>query len=143
MMRTWKTAAFGLLMASFTGCSSSGFLEESPPKAYLEANNHLYETKVGTYCWKSTCVDTAGPSELLKTEKPIEVKANESLSLVIKHERQPNERHMVQIQNKNEVDVSLKKNKMKAPSKAGTYYYSYSVWWMDESQKNVANLYWK
>jgi hypothetical protein len=109
MMRTWKTAAFGLLMASFTGCSSSGFLEESPPKAYLEANNHLYKTKVSTYCWKSTCVDTAGPSELLKTEKPIEVKANESLSLVIKHERQPNERHMVQIQNKNEVDVSLKK----------------------------------
>ncbi|MGK3717769.1 hypothetical protein ACSLFS_01750 [Priestia megaterium] len=54
-------------------------------------------------------MDTAGPSELLKTEKPIEVKANESLSLVIKHERQPNERHMVQIQNKNEVDVSLKK----------------------------------
>jgi len=28
---------------------------------------------------------------------------------------------------------------MKAPSKAGTYYYSYSVWWMDESQKNVSN----
>jgi hypothetical protein len=66
-MRTWKTAAFGLVMASFTGCSSSGFLEESPPKAYLEASNQLYETKTGTY------------------------------------------------------------------------YYSYSVWWMDESQKNVSN----
>ena len=31
-MRTWKTAALGLIMASFTGCSSSEFLEESPPK---------------------------------------------------------------------------------------------------------------
>ena len=82
---------------------------------------------------------TAGPSELLKTEKPIKVKANESLSLVIKYKQQPNERDMVQIQNKNEVDVPLKKNKMKAPSERGTYYYSYSVWWMDESQKNVSN----
>ncbi|PVE70887.1 hypothetical protein [Priestia megaterium] len=138
-MRTWKTAAFGLIMASFTGCSSSGVLEESPPKAYLKANNHLYETKVGTYCWKETCVDKAGPLELLKTEKPIEVKANESLALIIKHKRQPNERNMVQIQNKHEVDVPLKKNKLKAPSERGTYYYSYSVWWMDESQKNVSN----
>ncbi|WP_337134168.1 hypothetical protein [Priestia megaterium] len=138
-MRKWKTAAFGLIVASFTGCSSSGVLEESPPKAYLEANNHLYETKVGTYCWKETCVDKAGPLELLKTEKPIEVKANESLALIIKHKGQPNERHMVQIQNKNEVDIPLKKNKMKTPSERGTYYYSYSVWWMDKNQKNVSN----
>jgi hypothetical protein len=139
MMRIWKTTAFGLIMASITGCSSSGFLEESPPKVYLEINDHLYETKTGTYCWKNTCVDKAGPLELLKTEKPIEVKANESLALTIKHKRQPNERHMVQIQNKHEVDVPLKKSKLKAPSKAGTYYYSYSVWWMDENQKNVSN----
>ncbi|MED4170099.1 hypothetical protein [Priestia megaterium] len=82
---------------------------------------------------------TAGPSELLKTEKPIKVKANESLSLVIKYKQQPNERDMVQIQNKNEVDVPLKKNKMKAPSERGTYYYPYSVWWMDKNLKNVSN----
>lgn len=137
-MRIWKTTAFGLIMASITGCSSSGFLEESPPKAYLEINDHLYETKTGTYCWKNTCVDKAGPLELLKTEKPIEVKANESLALTIKHKRQPNERLMVQIQNKNEVDVPLKKSKVKAPSERGTYYYSYSVWWMDKNQKNVS-----
>jgi hypothetical protein len=139
MMKKWKTAACGLIMASFTGCSNSGFLEESPPKAYLEASNRLYETRVGAYCWKETCVDKAGPLELLKTEKPIKVKANESLSLVIKYKRQPNERDMVQIQNKNEVDVPLKKNKMKAPSERGTYYYSYSVWWMDKNFKNVSN----
>ncbi|MDG0029586.1 hypothetical protein MMB68_08395 [Priestia sp. Y58] len=139
MMKKWKTAAGGLIMASFTGCSSSGFLEESPPKAYLEASNHLYETKVGTYCWESTCVDKAGPLELLKTEQPIKVKANESLSLVIKYKRQPNEKHMAQIQNSHEVEIPLKKNKLKAPSESGTYYYSYSVWWMDESQQNVSN----
>ncbi|WP_243556489.1 hypothetical protein [Priestia megaterium] len=109
-MKKWKTAAGGLLMASFTGCSSSGFLEESPPKVYLEASNHLYETKVGTYCWESTCVDKAGPLELLKTEQPIKVKANESLSLVIKYKRQPNEKHMAQIQNSHEVEIPLKKS---------------------------------
>lgn len=79
-------------------------------------------------------MDNVGPLELLKTEKPIEVKANESLSLVIKY-KQPNEKHLVQIQNKHEVDVPLKKSKLKAPSKTGTYCYSYSVWWMDENQK--------
>lgn len=76
---------------------------------------------------------------MLKTEQPIKVKANESLSLVIKYKRQPNEKHMAQIQNSHEVEIPLKKNKLKAPSESGTYYYSYSVWWMDESQKNVSN----
>ncbi|MFP7731961.1 hypothetical protein ACLHDF_00760 [Priestia aryabhattai] len=71
MIKKWKVAAFGLIIASFTGYSSSEFLEESPPKADLEVNNHIYEAKVGTYCWNKTCVDAAGPLKLLKTKKYI------------------------------------------------------------------------
>lgn len=55
------------------GCSLNGMTGSQPPKARIEVGEKSYQTKLGTYCWKRTCVDTAGSVELLKGKTPVKV----------------------------------------------------------------------
>ncbi|MBO1910880.1 hypothetical protein J4G37_39565, partial [Microvirga sp. 3-52] len=51
----------------------------------------LKRTVLGTYCWKSMCVDTVGPQELLDGKDPVKVKAGEEIVIVMDYNPKPNE----------------------------------------------------
>jgi len=133
-------ALFGL---TIMGCSNNGLSGGKPPKVFIEIDNKKFETTLGTYCWqgegKSECVDTAGPVELLKDKKPIEVKSGENITFLMDYEPKPNEFHVVQIGNNKETEVIVKDNRFTAPTQSGVYYYSYGVWWMDEKEANLSH----
>jgi len=120
------------------GCSK-GMSGDKPPKVYIDIGNEKYETKLGAYCWKGTCVDTAGPLELLKGKEPIKVIPGEKISFIMDYEPRPNEFHLIQMNENNENDIIVKENSFSAPTQKGIYYYSYGVWWMDEKEENLSN----
>jgi len=99
---------------------------------------------LGSYCWdiskgKSECVDTAGPVELLKDEKPIQIKAGEQIKLNMDYTPKPNKIHLSQIDNDDEKEIEINDNQFTAPDEKGTYFYSYGVWWMDEEDEDLSN----
>jgi hypothetical protein len=116
---------------------------EKPPNAYIEINNRRFDTKLGTYCWhtkgKGICVDTAGPVELLKGKKPLEVRPEEKITFGMDFNPKPNQFHVLQIGNGKETEVVVNDNQFSAPAQKGVYYYTYGVWWMDEEKKNIAH----
>lgn len=144
-MKKWLVASLLFVGFTLSGCSDSnnGIAGEKPPEAMVEVGNKSYETTLGSYCWggngQSTCVDTAGPKELLKGKEQIKVKPGEKIIFAMNYEPQPNEFHVLQISESDEVEVSVKDNSFSAPLLKGVYYYSYGVWWMDEQEENVSN----
>ncbi|WP_053104131.1 hypothetical protein [Bacillus sp. FJAT-27231] len=142
-MNRWLFILVLLIGLNLMGCSNEKLSGGKPPKAFIEIDNVRFEITLGTYCWsgsgKGTCVDTAGPVELLKDKTPIKVKPGETISFVIDYEPKPNESHVVQISNNNENEVKVKDNSFTAPMQSGVYYYSYGVWWMDEQETNVSH----
>lgn len=127
---------FGL---TIMGCSKEGMSGEKPPEVYIKIGNENYETKLGTYCWKGTCADTAGPVELLKGKEPIKVNPGEKISFIMDYEPKPNEFHLIQISENNKNEVLVKENGFSTPTQKGVYYYSYGVWWMDEKEENLSH----
>ena len=125
------------------GCSNEGLSGGKPPKAFIENDNERFETTLGTYCWqgggKGTCIDTAGPIELLEGKKPIQVKSGENLTFVMEYEPKPNEFHVVQMSENKEAEVVVKDNHFNAPTQKGVYYYSYGVRWMDGKEENLSH----
>jgi hypothetical protein len=110
-----------------------------PPKAMLHIGNIEYETKLGTYCWKATCVDTVGPVELLKDQKPIKVNTKDEITFVMDYQPKPNEFHLEQSNGGIQTEVELKDDRFTAPAQKGTYYYSYGVWWMDDKVAHLSH----
>src|SRR5699024_8951688 len=103
-----------------------------------------YETVLSTYCWdvskgESECVDTAGPVDLLKDEKPIKIKAGEQIKLNMDYTPKPNKIHLSQIENDEEVEIEINDNQLTAHDEKGTYFYSYGVWWMDEEDTDLSH----
>ncbi|WP_226530248.1 hypothetical protein [Metabacillus niabensis] len=120
------------------GCSKD-MSGDKPPEVYITIGNERYETKLGAYCWKGTCIDTAGPIELLKGKEPIKVIPGEKISFIMDYEPKPNEFHLIQMNENNENEIKVKENSFSAPTQKGIYYYSYGVWWMDEKKENLSN----
>ncbi|WP_010532366.1 hypothetical protein [Lentibacillus jeotgali] len=112
---------------------------DSPPNAYIKVDNNKYSTKLGSYCWKTGCVDKVGPVELLKDKEPIQVRADESITLRMEYSPKPSEIHLSQISNGKENDVKLKDNQFTAPHEKGIYYYNYGVWWKDEEEESLSH----
>lgn len=127
-----------LIGFNLIGCSNEQLSGGKPPKVFIEIDNELFETTLGTYCWNGTCVDTAGPIELLKGKKPVKVKPGENISFVMDYEPKPNEFHVVEMSENKETEVIVKDNQITAPTQKGVYYYAYGVWWMDEKEENVS-----
>ncbi|MBP0723839.1 hypothetical protein J5Y03_01415 [Bacillus sp. RG28] len=143
-MNKWLTLTVLFLFINLTSCSSNdGMKGDKPPKTMIQIGGQTYETKLGTYCWsskgKGECVDTAGPVELLKGKKPIEVKPGEDITVMMNYNPKPNEIHLTQINNNKEIKVAIEKNHFKAPSNKGLYYYAYSVRWMDKKKEHTSN----
>ncbi|WP_318508788.1 hypothetical protein [Bacillus sp. T3] len=132
-----------LIGLSLMGCSNDRLSGGKPPKAFIKINNEMFETTLGTYCWnggrKTTCIDTVGPIELLKGEKPIKVKSGENITFVMDYKPKPNEIHVVLMSNNKETEVEVKDNQFTVPTQKGVYYYSYGVWWMDDKEENLSH----
>lgn len=130
-----------LVLISFTimGCSKEELSGDKPPQVNINIENKNYKTELGTYCWQDGCVDTVGPVELLKGKVPIKVNPGEKISLLMEYEPKPNEYQLMQVSESNENEVLIEKNSFSAPSQKGVYYYSYSVWWMDDKEENLSH----
>lgn len=127
---------FGVIL---TGCSNGGLSGSKPPAAFVIIADEKYETDLGTYCWKGTCVDTVGPVERLEGNEPIIVKAGETIYFEMDYDPKPNEIHLNQYHENEEKKITVSDNSFTAPSETGIYYYSYGVWWMDEKDERVSN----
>lgn len=134
-----------LLIFTLVGCSNSGMGsgDPKPPNASIKIGDKTYETKLGTYCWnkngKGICVDSAGPVEMLKDQKPIVVKPGDKIKFIMDYEPKPNEIDVQQINGEKETEVVVKDNQFNAPTEKGIYYYSYGVWWNNEKEENVSD----
>src|SRR4051812_40803519 len=105
-MDKWLLALVILVGITLVGCSNNGttgngMTGEKPPIAFIKIGNETYDTKLGSYCWKggtkSTCVDTAGPVELLENVNPTQVQPGEKVTFEMGYEPKPNEFHVIQI----------------------------------------------
>ncbi|RUT35832.1 GNAT family N-acetyltransferase [Paenibacillus zeisoli] len=89
---------------------------------------------------QSTCVDSIGPVELLKNEKPIAVAPGAVIKFVMNYEPLPNKSSVEQFTKDQQItQVAVNNDAFQAPIQKGTYYYSFGVWWMDEKKTNVAH----
>ena len=138
-MNKWSLPAITLLILILSGCVKGGVLEGKPPKVFMEIGSEMHETTLGTYCWKNSCVDTAGPTEMLEDKEPIKIKPGETISFVMDYEPKPNEFHVLQMSEDGETEITLHGNHFSAPTEQGVYYYSYGVWWMNEKEKNLSH----
>jgi hypothetical protein len=150
-MRKFSIVAILFFVIIVSGCNGvlikntdgSGNLSgNKPPIVNIEMDGVKHETKLGSYCWESNgkaeCVDTAGPVELLADDEPIQIKSGEQITLTMDYTPKPNEIHLSQIKNNEEIEIEIKDQKFTAPDEKGIYYYSYGVWWMDEKEENVS-----
>lgn len=135
------TACNGIFTKNIDG--SGNLSGNMPPIVNIEIDGVKHETKLGSYCWESNgkaeCVDTAGPVELLADDEPIQIKSGEQITLTMDYTPKPNEIHLSQIKNNEEIEIEIKDQKFTAPDEKGIYYYSYGVWWMDEKEENVSH----
>jgi len=147
-MNKWLLSFIVLIVITIAGCSkgessTNKLTGSKPPIAMIKIDEETFSTKLGSYCWtvrnKSTCVDTAGPVELLKNEKPIRVNAGEEVSIEMDYEPKPDEFHVLQINRNGETEIVVEDNHFTVPMEKGVYYYSYGVWWMDKKEANVSN----
>lgn len=139
-MKKWLVLSF--ILFNLVGCSdNNAMVGEKPPKVLIEVANELYETKLGEYCWGNnkvnTCVDIAGPVELLKDKKPIDVHPGEKVTIVMDYEPKPNEMHVTQFNENIETDIILSNNQFTVPEENGIYYYAYNAGWTDEKDATV------
>jgi hypothetical protein len=151
-MRKFSIVTIMCFILILTACNSiftkniegSGNLSRNLlPIVDIEIDGVKHETKLGSYCWESNgkaeCVDTAGPVELLADDEPIQIKSGEQITLTMDYTPKPNEIHLSQIKNNEEIEIEIKDQKFTAPDEKGIYYYSYGVWWMDEKEENVSH----
>ena len=135
------TACNGIFTKNTDG--SGNLFGNMPPIVNIEIDGVKHETKLGSYCWESNgkaeCVDTAGPVELLANDEPIQIKSGEQITLTMDYTPKPNEIHLSQIKNNEEIEIEIKDQKFTASDEKGIYYYSYGVWWMDEKEENVSH----
>lgn len=144
-----------LVSASLMGCGTNGAAHggingnnengkgdlagKKPPTMNIEIDGEKYETKKGSYCWNDKCVDTSGPTELLKGEKPIQVQAGKPINMVMNFTPKPGEIHLTQINHDKKTEVKIHDNQFVAPHQEGTYLYDYGVEWLDKKDKTVSH----
>lgn len=145
-MKKFVVISVLLFVFTISGCGdtsteSNGLSGDSPPDMRIEIDGESYKTELGSYCWddsrgKAECVDTGGPKELLEDEEPIQIKAGQQIKLNMDYTPKPNEVHLSKIDNDDEMEMEMEiiDNQFTAPNEKGTYFYSYSVWWMDEEE---------
>lgn len=142
-MNKWLLSFIVLFVITVVGCSSNELTGSKPPTAMIRIGEEVFPTKLGSYCWtvrnKSTCVDTAGPVELLENDDPILVNPGEEIIFEMDYAPRPDVANVIQVNGSNETEVVVEDNRFTVPEEKGVYYYSYGVWWMDKKEPNVSN----
>jgi hypothetical protein len=138
-MKNYLLLVVVIMGFTLIGCSKVEMTGAVPPDVYLKIDNSTYNTTLGTYCWKNMCVDTVGPTEMLKGTEPIIVKPSEKISIDMDYEPKPNEVSVTQFIGEERKEVPLEGNAFTAPPQSGIYYYSYGVGWMDEKEENLSH----
>ncbi|MDQ0220429.1 hypothetical protein [Peribacillus cavernae] len=138
-MKNRLNALLVIILFILMGCSKDGTTGEKPPKSKIKIGKESYETSLGTYCWKGTCVDAIGSVERLKGKVPVKVKPNEEIRFVIDYEPKPNDFHLTQTNEGKEKEVTVRDNRFVVPTEEGIYYYDYGVWWMDEKEEHLSH----
>jgi hypothetical protein len=133
-----------IALLGLDGCStdaSVGLRGKKPPNAFAVIGNEKHVMKLGSYCWKSnfssTCVDSAGPIELVSNEKSIQVRPGAEISFTVNGASKPNEYHLSHFHQEKERKLVVRKNTFIAPDTPGTYVYGYSARWMSEEEEKV------
>lgn len=131
------------LVFTVNGCSNVPAKDDKmqgdkPPDAYIEIDNEHYKMGRGSYCWNGTCIDVAGPVELLADEMPIQVQPGDEITFKMDFTPKPNEIQLSEIRNEEETEIKVVNNHFTAPNEKGIYYYLYGVWWMDDNAENVS-----
>ncbi|GLC88546.1 hypothetical protein [Lysinibacillus piscis] len=122
------------------GCSSNAISGKKPPSVQLEIGGKTYPTTLGTYCWKSGCVDTAGPIEILRDKETIKVQSGETVGIVMDYQPQPSKVYLEEVrENQETVEITVTANQFTAPTQQGIYYYSYGVWWLSDEDGHMSN----
>lgn len=151
-MKKLTFSAVLLMSLALNGCNGSLINDNidvsssvvRPPTVTLEVDDNTYETVLGSYCWEGSteksgvCVDTVGPKELVKDKTPLQVQASEKIVFQVSDTPKPDNAHLIQITNGEQNKVDLVENVFVAPAQAGTYLYSYQLWWMDPKAKSVS-----
>ena len=110
MLHFILTACNGIFTKNTDG--SGNLSGNMPPIVNIEIDGVKHETKLGSYCWESNgkaeCVDTAGPVELLADDQPIQIKSGEQITLTMDYTPKPNEIHLSQIKNNEEIEIEIK-----------------------------------
>lgn len=146
-MKKYLILAILLSAIVLSGCNNTdrGLTGDIPPEVIIEIDGETYVTILGSYCWgpnsggTAKCVDTVGPVELLEDKEPIQVQAGGKVTVKMDYKPKPNEIHLTQIKNDKETEIVLNNNQFLAPDEKGTYFYAYSVWWMDEEDENLSH----
>lgn len=142
-----KFTFFSVLITMFllTACSVSDDGEstnhlsgDKPPSVMVIIDDEKYETVLGSYCWGTECVDTAGPVGLLKDKEPIQIEPGAKVRMTMDYTPKPNRIYLSQIKGEDEIEIELDDNQFIAPSEKGRYFYSYGLWWMDDKDKDVS-----
>ncbi|MDW0118360.1 hypothetical protein QTL97_15620 [Sporosarcina thermotolerans] len=146
-MKKYIILAVFLSAIVLSGCNKTNkeLSGDVPPEVIIEIDGETYVTILGSYCWgpdssgTAICADTAGPVELLEDKEPIQVQVGEKVTVIMDYKPKPNEIHLSQIMNDKRTEIELNNNQFMAPDEKGTYFYAYSVWWMDEEDENLSH----
>ena len=137
-MRKFCYFALFVIGVLLTGCNQETVFSSKPPNMYIEVEGEQYATKLGTYCWTKGCVDTVGPQELLEGKEPIQVTADQKITLQLQGDLKNTEFHLALENGEEYKEVPLEEYTFLAPTEPGTYYYSAGVWWNDSKKENVS-----
>ncbi|MFD0048086.1 hypothetical protein ACFVHQ_01895 [Actinomycetes bacterium NPDC127524] len=143
-MKRWMSFLC-LIVLIISGCTNSHVKESKPPKAEVITDGKHYKTVLGSYCWENgdngVCVDSvwtkSGKRPL--AVPPLAVQPGADIELKINYDPQPNEVHLTQENGKKEIELPVEKGHFTAPGNPGTYFYIYSVWWMDKKDEHLSN----
>ncbi|MEH7381007.1 hypothetical protein V7138_11045 [Bacillus sp. JJ1533] len=130
-MKKWMFVFLIGISVALAGCGEGGLTGSNPPETSIQIGDETYSTVLGTYCWRSTCADTAGPEVLLEGKDPIVVEPGEEITFIMDYEPMPNEVHVAYYLGDKETEVEVDNHHITAPEEKGVYYYSYGVWWND------------
>lgn len=121
------------------GCSGKELKGDTPPMPIVRVGGENIEVVRGSYCWNTSCVDYAGPPELLEGKMPFQVQKGEEIKIEFDFEPKPSSIELSRMIGINEgkwIKDNLVNDVLTAPNEEGIYYYDFMVHWYSEDKSN-------
>ncbi len=137
-----KKIAFLLLLSIvgivfLAGCSGKELTGDTPPMPMVSLGGESVEVVRGSYCWNASCVDYAGPPELLEGKMPFQVQKGEQINIEFDFEPEPSSIELSKMLGTDEgewVTENLVDDAWIVPDEEGIYYYDFMVHWYSEDE---------